>query len=88
MSENGWMDDFLCTEWFRDTFIPHATERNSLGASILLIYDGHGSHTMAEMRRLAEEYNIELFCLPPHTTHQTQPLDVGIFRPLQRRWME
>jgi hypothetical protein len=42
----------------------------------------------AEMRTLAEEHNIELFFLPPHTTHRTQPLDVGIFGPLQRHWME
>ncbi|KIM88254.1 hypothetical protein PILCRDRAFT_814163, partial [Piloderma croceum F 1598] len=33
------------------------------------------------MRKLAEENNIELFCLPPHTTHRTQPLDVGVFGP-------
>jgi hypothetical protein len=40
------------------------------------------------MRKLAEKHNIELFCLPPHTTHRTQPLDVGVFGPLQRRWQE
>ena len=40
------------------------------------------------MRQLAHEHGIELFCLPPHTTHRTQPLDVGVFGPLQRRWME
>ena len=88
MSENGWTDDFLCTEWFRDTFIPAAKARNTSGQPILLIYDGHGSHTTAEMRKLAEENNIELFCLPPHTTHRTQPLDVGVFGPLQTRWQE
>src|SRR5258707_9231698 len=31
----------------------HATERNVSGAPILLIYDGHGSHTTAGMRTLA-----------------------------------
>jgi hypothetical protein len=65
MSENGWTDDFLCTQWFCETFIPHATERNTSGAPILLIYDGHGSHTTAEMCTLAEEHNIEL----PPTSH-------------------
>ena len=40
------------------------------------------------MRKLAEENNIELFCLPPHTTHRTQPLDVGVFGPLQTHWQE
>jgi hypothetical protein len=40
------------------------------------------------MHKLAEEHNIELFCLPPHTTHQTQPLNIGVFGPLQHRWQE
>lgn len=88
MSENGWTDDFLCEQWFRDIFIPHTKARNTSGAPILLIYDGHGSHLTDGMVQLAEENNVELFQLPPHTTHRMQPLDVGIFGPLQRRWME
>ena len=88
MSENSWTDDFLCTQWFQDSFIPQAKAKNTSGAPILLIYDGHGSHTTDEMRKLAEEHNIELFCLLPHTTHHMQPLDVGVFGPLQWRWQE
>jgi len=88
MSENGWTNDFLCTQWFWDSFIPQAKAKNTSGAPILLIYDGHGSHTTDEMRKLAEEHNIELFCLLPHTTHRMQPLDVGVFGPLQWRWQE
>jgi hypothetical protein len=88
MSNNGWTDDFLCTQWFKESFIPQSAVRNTSGEQILLIYDGYGSHTTDEMRKLAEENNIELFCLPPHTTHRTQPLDVGVFGPLQQRWQE
>ena len=88
MSESGWTDDYLCTQWFEHTFIPQTKTRNVSQLPILLIYDGDGSHTTPEMRQLAHEHGIELFCLPPHTTHRTQPLDVGVFGPLQRRWME
>jgi len=88
MSPNGWTDDFLCTEWFEKTFIPQAQARNDTGAPILLIYDGHGSHTTSRMVELALANNIHLFCLPPHTTHKLQPLDVGVFGPLQRAWQE
>ena len=88
MSENGWTDDFLCTQWFKESFIPQATAHNTSTAPILLIYDGHGSHKTDEMWKLAEENNIELFCLPPHMTHHTQPLDDGVFGPLQHRWMQ
>jgi hypothetical protein len=48
----------------------------------LLIFDGHGSHLTEEIHALALENNIHLLCLPAHTTHKLQPLDVGIFGPL------
>ena len=56
------------------------------GKTILLIYDGHQSHKTIELREAALEYGIELYCLPPHTSHRLQPLDVGVFGPLQRAW--
>ncbi len=85
-SPNGWTDDYLCTEWFKKCFIPQAEARRETDAPILLIVDGHGSHGTAEMRQLAIENNVHIFCLPPHTTHRLQPLDVGIFGPLQHAW--
>ena len=27
-----------------------------------------------------------MLCLPPHTTHETQPLDCGVFAPLKAHW--
>ena len=88
VSPNGWTDDFLCLKWFEKSFIPQAIARNTTGKPILLIYDGHGSHNSAELIRLARANNIILFCLPPHTTHKLQPLDVGVFGPFQRAWLE
>ena len=88
MSPNGWMDDFLCTEWFEKCFIPQATARKVSNAPILLIYDGHGSHNTTALIELAREHNIILFCLPPHTTHKLQPLDVGVFGPFACTWLD
>ena len=87
-SPNGWTDDFLCMEWFKKSFIPQATMWNRSGKPILLIYDGHGSHETSELCHLAQDNNIILFCLPPHTTHKLQPLDVGVFGPFQRGWID
>jgi hypothetical protein len=53
---------------------------------ILLMYNGHGSHTTLDWVTLAHSNNIILFCLPPHTTHRLQPLDVGCFGLLQTAW--
>ncbi|TFY73539.1 hypothetical protein EWM64_g10473, partial [Hericium alpestre] len=86
MLPNGWTDEFICTEWFRQSFIPQTKAHTESSAPILLLVDGHGSHVTAEMRRLAMDNNIHLFCLPPHTTHRLQPLDVGVFGPLQTEW--
>jgi len=66
---------------------PVESEReNQQDPPILLVYDGHGSHTTAEMIEYALQHNIILFCLIPHTTHRLQPLDVGCFGPLQAHW--
>ncbi|KIM43930.1 hypothetical protein M413DRAFT_68191, partial [Hebeloma cylindrosporum] len=88
MSENGWTDDFLCSEWFTHSFIPQATARNSSKKPILLVYDGHGSHDTLKIIDLAISHGIILFCLPPHTMHMLQPLDVGVFGPFSRAWAD
>ena len=40
------------------------------------------------MRDLGLLHNIHLYCLPPHTTHKLQPLDVGVFGPLENEWLD
>ena len=86
ISDSGWTDDELCASWFKNVFIPHAVSRNIENKPILLISDGHASHKTPEMRALAFQHNVLLYCLPPHTTHKLQPLDVGVFGPLQTAW--
>ena len=46
---------------------------------VLLILDGHASHVTINVIKLAHENNIHLLCLPAHTSHILQPLDVGVF---------
>ena len=88
MSEKGWTDDFLCHEWFSKSFIPQAVARNTSGKPILLIYDGHGLHDTMKLVEMAHKNNIILFCLPPHTTHKLQPLDIGVFGPFLKVWID
>ena len=47
---------------------------------VLLIMDGHGTHMSIELIELARSNGVHLLCLPSHTTHILQPLDVGIFK--------
>ncbi len=41
--------------------------------------DGHATHTHGPNLQLCLANNIDVCFLPPHTSHITQPLDVGIF---------
>ena len=50
---------------------------------LLLIIDGHKSHMTLDLIDLARDNNVVLYCLPPHTTHALQPLDVSVFRSLK-----
>lgn len=52
----------------------------------LLIVDGHNLHTTLEFLLYAERNGIIVLCLPPHTTHKLQPLDVGVFNFLAKAW--
>ena len=45
--------------------------------------DNYGSHLTYEFLQYAEFHNIVIFTLPPHSTHVTQPLNVGIFQPMK-----
>ena len=50
---------------------------------VLLIQDGHGSHLSLDVIQLARENDIHFLCLPAHTTHLLQPLDVSVFKSLK-----
>ena len=50
--------------------------------------DGHSSHATVEFFHFCIQNKIICLCLPPHSTHVLQPLDVGLFSPLQKRYSE
>ena len=47
---------------------------------VLLIFDGHSSHITIDVIEYVRLNNINLLCLPSHTSHILQPLDVGVFK--------
>ena len=71
-SKSGWITKELYLEWF-DFFLRNIPPARP----VLLIEDGHSSHVTIE---LAHSNDIHLLCLPTHTTHILQPLDVGVFK--------
>jgi len=45
--------------------------------------DSYYSHVTVEFMEYCEAHQILPYYLPPHSTHLLQPLDVGLFGPLQ-----
>ena len=78
-SQSGFMDSELYQNWFEKIFLkftPHDYTR-------LLLQDGHASHINMKLIDMAVANNVILLCLPPHTTHLLQPLDVAVYKSLK-----
>jgi hypothetical protein len=56
------------------------------GVYRLLILNGHGSHTTPEFDLFCSEHLIIILCMPPHSSHLLQPLDVSFFSVLKRAY--
>ncbi|KIJ47463.1 hypothetical protein M422DRAFT_248880 [Sphaerobolus stellatus SS14] len=85
-SENGWMDDSIGSQQFKKVFIPWAKAQSDPTFPLVFISHGHSYHETHEICLAALNHNITMISLPPHTTHKLQPLDVGVFVPLQCMW--
>ena len=83
-SENGWTTNERGLEWIQH-FDKHSKPRTA-GRYRLLVLDGHESHHSTDFELFCKENNIITLCMPPHSSHILQPLDVGCFGPLKRAY--
>jgi len=84
VSPNGWTNNKLAIAWLKH-FNKH-TKARTKGTHRLLIIDGHESHNSEEFHKFCEEEKIIALCMPSHSSHLLQPLDVGCFSPLKRAY--
>lgn len=74
---SGWVQANLFTRWL-EHFIE--TTKPSAESPVLLVLDGHYSHTRnIDFILRARENHITVISLPPHSTHKLQPLDKTFF---------
>ena len=85
LSPNGWTSDQLGLTWLKDVFEP-STSTKTIGKYRLLVLDGHGSHATPEFDQFCTERSIITLCMPAHSSHLLQPLDVGCFSVLKRAY--
>jgi hypothetical protein len=81
LSDNGWTNDALGLAWIQH--FNRLTEARTTGVYRLLILDGHGSHSTPEFDQFCTDHKIITLCMPPHTSHLLQPLDVSCYSPLK-----
>lgn len=84
-TKNGWIDNATGFLWLKH-FNQHTIKRSS-GAYRLLILDGHESHHSVEFEAYCKENKIVTLCMPHHSSHLLQPLDVACFGPLKKAYV-
>lgn len=84
-NETGYMNTDLFVLWLK-----HFQEYVKASAEdpVLLILDNHVSHRSHQAVTYCRENYIHLLTLPPHVTHEMQPLDTHFFEPLKERFSE
>ena len=74
-SKSGYMDSNLFVQWLEEVFVPNCGRSRP----VLLTMDNLGAHMTPRAIDVAKANQIELLCLPAHSTHLLQPLDVRVF---------
>jgi hypothetical protein len=85
ISDKGWTSNCLGIKWLMEVFQP-ITQRRQFGDYRLLVIDGHESHANARFDAYCRDHKIITICMPPHSSHLLQPLDVGCFSTLKKRY--
>ncbi|WAR25274.1 hypothetical protein MAR_010978 [Mya arenaria] len=80
MSDSGWSNSSVFLKYLENHFLHHVNTRDR---PVLVLFDGHKSHVNLTLANWGKQHNVVFFVLPPHTSHVTQPLDVGCFGPLK-----
>jgi hypothetical protein len=81
-SPKGWTNNALGLKWLQIHFEPKTRPQNENDIRFLIL-DGHGSHLTPEFHQFCQKHKIILLCLPAHTSHMLQPLDVAVFASLK-----
>jgi hypothetical protein len=82
-TDSGWVEEHVFYDWLVNQFIPSV---ENIKRPLLLIFDGHAAHISTRIIQAAMKHQIELECLPPHTTTILQPLDVVTLTKVKTAW--
>jgi len=55
---------------------------------LMLMVDGHSTHNDLVSLKFAKDHKVTIIWLPPHTTHECQPLDCSLLKLLKDYWRQ
>ena len=84
-SRGGWTKNYS-SNGFISLFLQYAVP----GRLLLLLLDGHSSYFTLELVQTAADHYVIIFCLPPHSTADSQPLCTSdsVFGVLKSYWSQ
>ncbi|CAH1966563.1 unnamed protein product [Acanthoscelides obtectus] len=82
---SGWFESETFSDWFFQLLLPTLTK---IEGKKVIIGDNLSSHLNVDVLAACKDHDIQFVCLPPNSTHVTQPLDVAFFAPLKKAWRE
>lgn len=85
-TDSGWMTAESFYEYITNVFHPWL-KKKEIELPVILFVDGHVSHVSLSVAEFCKENSIILIALLPNATHLLQPMDVSVFSPLKRQWI-
>jgi len=87
LTESGYITSEMMVRW-GEHFCKYKPHSSSDDPDVLLL-DGHSSQVFnIEFLNIMSSSNVEVFALPPHSSHELQPLAKSLFKPLKNKWDE
>ncbi|KAL2015161.1 hypothetical protein VTK56DRAFT_6180 [Thermocarpiscus australiensis] len=83
-TDNGWTTNAVGLDWIKR--FDYYTAPRAKGKYRLLILNGHESHHSTKFELYCQESKIITLCMPLHSSHLLQPLDVSCFGPLKQAY--
>ncbi|XP_072380823.1 uncharacterized protein [Diabrotica undecimpunctata] len=78
---SGWIQQHIFSQWLQH-FVAHV--KPSREDPVLLILDGHYSHTRnIDVIEAGRANFVTILCIPPHSSHKLQPLDLSFMSPFK-----
>ena len=83
--KSSWMTSSIMLEWANFILAPHA-KKLPPGKFGLLIMDNHKTHLDEKVVKKIESFKYHIQYLPPNTTGCTQPVDIGMNKPIKSHY--